>query len=116
MQIKSIAAGAAISLITGVGSVSADELSVADTTADPDIPIALLGGIETFQVSARALSASRGTGVATYDMSLYLDVDPPYPSSSHPEIGFVPREPLIRWACSHYDNLGSLAKQGPRLA
>jgi len=32
MQIKSIVAGAAISLIAGIGSVSADEFSVAETT------------------------------------------------------------------------------------
>ncbi len=62
MQIKSIAAGAAISLIAGVGSVSADELSVADTTDDTGTPFAMLKGIATEQMSDQELVAMRDAG------------------------------------------------------
>ena len=59
MQIKSIAAGAAIALIAGVGSVSADELSVADTADDTGSPFAMLEGIATVQMSDQELAAMR---------------------------------------------------------
>ncbi len=45
MHIKSIIAGAAIALIAGVGSVSADEITGADTTDDTGSPFALLKGV-----------------------------------------------------------------------
>ena len=60
MQIKSIAAGAAIAWIAGVGSVSADELSVADTTGDTGTPFAMLNGIATEQLSVQEMEATRG--------------------------------------------------------
>jgi hypothetical protein len=40
MQIKSIVAGAAIALVAGAGSVSGNELYVADTAGDPGTPCA----------------------------------------------------------------------------
>ena len=60
MQIKSIVAGAAIALIAGVGSVSADELSVADTAVNTIAPFAMLDGIATEQMSVQELAATRG--------------------------------------------------------
>ena len=65
MYIKSIVAGAAIALIAGVGSVSADELSVADTTGDAGTPFAMLDGIATEQMSEQELAGTRGLGGAT---------------------------------------------------
>ena len=50
MQIKSIAVGATIALIAGVGSVSADEHSVADTAG---MQIGMLNGIETLELSVQ---------------------------------------------------------------
>ena len=60
MQIKSIVAAAAIALIAGVGSVSADETTVADTAGDTGTPFALLDGIATEQMSVQELVATRG--------------------------------------------------------
>ncbi len=60
MQIGSIVVGAVIALIAGVGSVSADELHVADTTVAPDTPFAMLDGIATEQMSVQELAATRG--------------------------------------------------------
>ncbi len=60
MHIKSIVAAATIALIAGVGSVSADELSVAETTGDTGTPFALLDGIATEQMSVQELAATRG--------------------------------------------------------
>ncbi len=60
MQIKSIVAGAAIALFSVVGSVSADELSVADGAGDPDKTFAMLKGIATSQMSVQELAATRG--------------------------------------------------------
>ncbi len=60
MQIKLIVAGAAIALIAGVGSVSANEFSVADTTVAPDTPFAMLDGIAASQMSVHELAATRG--------------------------------------------------------
>ena len=60
MQIKSIVAAAAIALIAGVGSVSADELSVADTAGDTGTLFALLDGIATEQMTDHELAATRG--------------------------------------------------------
>ena len=60
MQIKSIVAAAAIALVTGVGSVSADELYVADTAGDPGTPFAMLNGIATSQMSDQDMAAIRG--------------------------------------------------------
>ncbi len=64
MQIKSIVAGAAIALITGVGSVSADELSVADTAGATGAPFAVIDGIATEQMSIQELASIRGAVVA----------------------------------------------------
>ena len=69
MHIKSIVAAAAIALIAGVGSVSADELSVADPTVAQDTPFALLDGIATEQMSVQESAATRGAGGA-------LDIEP----------------------------------------
>ncbi len=65
MQIKSIVAAAAITLIVGVCSVSADELSVADTAGDTGAPFALLDGIATEQMSVQEMGATRGAEVLT---------------------------------------------------
>ncbi len=62
MQIKSIIAAAAIALIAGVGSVSADELSVADTAVNTGAPFAMLDGIATEQMSVQEMAATRGAG------------------------------------------------------
>ncbi len=60
MYIKSIVAAATIALIAGVGSVSADELSVAGTTGDTGAPFALLDGIAIEQLSDQELAETRG--------------------------------------------------------
>ncbi len=60
MHIKSIVAGATIALIAGVGSVSADELHVTDTTVTTGAPFALLNGIPTEQMTFQELGATRG--------------------------------------------------------
>ncbi len=60
MHIKLIVAAAAIALIAGVGSVSADELSVADTANDTEAPFAMLDGIATEQMSVQELAETRG--------------------------------------------------------
>ena len=62
MQIKSIVAGAAIALIAGVGSVSADEPYVPDTAGATGAPFALLEGLATDQMSALELASTRGAG------------------------------------------------------
>ncbi len=69
MQIKSIVAGAIFGLIAGVGSVSADELSVADTTGDTGTPFAMLDGIATEQLSVQELAATRGAASVQLDGS-----------------------------------------------
>ncbi len=51
MQIKSIVAGATIALIAGVGSVSADELSVAETTPE-STPQTGFAAVAQFPVTA----------------------------------------------------------------
>ena len=63
MQIKSIVAGAAIALIAGVGSVSADAFHVADTAGDTGTPFAMLDGIATLQMSVQEMAATRGAAV-----------------------------------------------------
>ncbi len=60
MQIGSNVLGATIALIAGVGSVSADEITVADTTGDTGTPFAMLDGIATEQMSVQELAATRG--------------------------------------------------------
>ncbi len=62
MQIGSIVVGAVIALIARVGSVSADELSVADTTDDTVSPFAMLKGVATVQMSDQELAAMRDAG------------------------------------------------------
>ncbi len=62
MQIKSVVAGAAIALIAGVGSVSADENDVAGTAVNTGTPFALLDGIATVQMTVQELAATRGAG------------------------------------------------------
>ncbi len=62
MQIKSIVAGAVIALIAGVGSVSADEITVAEITGDTETPFALLAGIPTSKMLVQEMAATRGTG------------------------------------------------------
>ncbi len=62
MQTKSIVAGAAIALIAGVGSVSADELSVDGTKEAPRTSFAMLDGIATEQMSVQELADTRGAG------------------------------------------------------
>ncbi len=60
MHIKSIVAAAAIALIAGVGSVSADELSVDVTANDTSTTFAMLDGIATEQLSDQELAETRG--------------------------------------------------------
>ncbi len=60
MHIKSIIAGAAIALIAGVGSVSADENDVAGTAVNTGAPFALLDGIATEQMSDQELAETHG--------------------------------------------------------
>ncbi len=60
MQIKSIVAAAAIALIAGVGSVSADEITVADTAVNRGTPFAIIDGIATEQMSIQEMAATRG--------------------------------------------------------
>ena len=62
MQIKLIVAGAAIALIAGVGSVSADENDVAGTAVTRGGTFALLDGIATKTMSIHELAATRGAG------------------------------------------------------
>ncbi len=60
MHIKSIVAGAAIALIAGVGSVSADENDVAGTAVNTGAPFALLDGIATERMSDQELASTQG--------------------------------------------------------
>ena len=60
MQIKSIVAGAAIALIAGVGSVSADEIDMAGIAANTGVPFALLDGITIVPMSRQELAATHG--------------------------------------------------------
>ncbi len=62
MQIGSIVVGAVIALIAGVGSISTDEITVADTTDDTGSPFAMLKGIATVQMSIQELAAMRDAG------------------------------------------------------
>ncbi len=71
MQFKSIVAAAAIALIVGVGSVSADENDVADTAVNTGAPFALLDGIPNDQMSVHELAATRGAGSPFNDMILW---------------------------------------------
>ena len=66
MQIKSIVAAAAIALIAGVGSVSADELSVDRTAVNTGTPFAMLDGIVTEQMSVQELAATRGAVIVVF--------------------------------------------------
>ena len=66
MQIKLIVAGAAIALIAGVGSVSADENDVAGTAVTRGGTFALLDGIATDTMSIHELAATRGAGSPDY--------------------------------------------------
>ena len=60
MQIKSIVAAAAITLIAGVGSVSAAELYVAETKGDAGTQFAVLHEIATIKLSVQEMAATRG--------------------------------------------------------
>ncbi len=62
-------AATTIALIAGVGSVSADELSVADTAVNSGAPFAMLDGIATEQMSDQELAATRGAAVGQLDGS-----------------------------------------------
>ncbi len=77
MHIKSIVAATTIALIAGVGSVSADELSVADTTGDTGAPFALLDGIATEQMSVQELASTRGAASqrAGYEILGFINTD-----------------------------------------
>ncbi len=60
MHIKSIVAAMAITLIASVGSVSADEITVADTAVKTGTQFALLDGIATVELTDQELAATRG--------------------------------------------------------
>ena len=84
MKIKSIVAAAAITLIAGVGSVSADENDVADTAVNPGTPFALPAGVAT-PMSEADLDAIRGQGPADQEMAFSIGLIAMYsttPSSS----------------------------------
>jgi hypothetical protein len=68
MRIKSIVAVATIALATGIGSASADELSVADTAVNTGTPFAMLDGIATEQLSVQELAATRGAYLNNADI------------------------------------------------
>ena len=70
MQIKSIVVGAVCGLIAGVGSVSADELPVADTAGATGAPFAWLDGIATEQMSVLEMAAVRGAGGFAIDRTV----------------------------------------------
>ncbi len=64
MQIKSIVVGAVFGLIAGVGSVSADEITVDRSAVNTGMHFAMLDGIATEQLSDQELAATRGAVVA----------------------------------------------------
>ncbi len=68
MQFKSIVAAAAIALIAGVGSVSADELSVANTAADTTTQtgFAAVAQLPVTALSPSEMAETRGSGVSVY--------------------------------------------------
>jgi len=63
MKIRSIVAAAALSLIAGVGSVSADEISV--TASQPTLPRSfdLLHDIAAARMTVQELNAIRGNAI-----------------------------------------------------
>jgi hypothetical protein len=63
MRFLSIVAGATIALIAGLGSVSADELTLAASANDTGAPFALLNGIETLEMSDLELADTRGAAL-----------------------------------------------------
>ncbi len=83
MQIKSIVATAAIALIASVGSVSADELSVADTAFNTGPLFALPAGVAT-PMSEAELDAVRGQGSAIETFSLVTRFDTASTTSGYP--------------------------------
>ncbi len=97
MKIKSFVTGAAIALITGVGSVSADKLYVADTANDTSTPFAMLDGIAAGQMSVQDMAATRGLalsgGTASFlaggEFSIDVSQDNSRPVSLLRESGFV---------------------------
>ena len=73
-------AAAAIALIAGVGSVSADELHVADTAVNTGAPFALLDGIAASQMSVQDMAATRGAGAEDDEpglpgVTIYVDLN-----------------------------------------
>ncbi len=65
MQIKSIVAGAAITLFAGVGSVSAEEIYVAGSKEAPATAFAAVIGLPIEQMSVQAMADTRGAGIGT---------------------------------------------------
>ena len=63
MNIKLLVSVAAIALVSGLVSASADELYAADTTVDPGTPYAALNGIATDRMSAQEMASTRGSGL-----------------------------------------------------
>ena len=82
MQIKSIVAAAAIALITGVGSVSAEERNLADPFGDVDGSFKFLNGIAASQMTAEEMGSTVGTAVASDPFGDFL-VSDDRSSSSH---------------------------------
>ncbi len=74
MQIKSIIAGAAIALIAGIGSVSADEINVDRTAVNTGTLYALPAGVAT-PMSEAELDAIRGQGWAIETIRLGTGFD-----------------------------------------
>ena len=78
MRIKSIVAGAAIAFVTGVGSVSADELSVAKATPNPGTTFTMLDGLPTAQMSHQEMAAIRGAGANDLPKLTIMGLVEPY--------------------------------------
>ena len=84
MHIKSIVAAAAIALIAGVGSVSADELTVDGTAVNTGTLFALPAGVAT-PMSEAELDAVRGQGAEYYNGLTYFRIYEAPSSSSRGE-------------------------------
>ncbi len=85
MQIGSIVLGAVIALIAGVGSVSADEITVDRTAVNTGTLFALPAGVAT-PMSEAELDAIRGQGPAT-EATLLLSLVAAYSTTSSSSFG-----------------------------
>jgi len=111
MQTKLIVVGTVIALITGVGSVSADEITVDRNAVNTGTPFAMLNVIAT-PMSDAELEAVRGLGrLEGGDISSFggdsLVLDLGLKTSVSDQVGpavFPPSDPLGEW--SHRQHTG----------